>query len=469
MPFTVSDLAQQIAQRLLAAGQHVYLVGGAVRDQLVARTPTDFDLATDALPTRVVEILSRGWNGPRPVVEDVAFGRVLVGDVDVLTLRREAEYHDRRRPSRVIFTKSVRADLARRDFTINAMALNLADGVLIDPYGGVRDLERGVLRSVGAAERRLEEDALRVLRAVRLRAELGFSYHPQLASALASPSAAQGLRTISAERVRDELSRTLVSVGALQGLEDLRRFGLLPAVLPECLPMVGCLQRNPMHRWDVWGHTLRVIQAIFPELRLRWAALLHDVGKPATCTIGADGVTHFYGHERVGEEMAGRILRRLRYPDALVRQVTALVRFHMFHYGPETRVGSARRLVLALGQDGVRDLLELRRADRQASSWGFGVGPEGERLLAHLAAIGEERFALTDLQVDGHDVMRETGMAAGPMVGETLRAIHQLVLDGQLPNRREDLVNWLRQRNATAEAPAEPTDRSQPPPNGCYG
>ena len=466
MPFTVSDLAREIAQRLRAAGQRVYLVGGAVRDQALGRTPTDFDLATDALPTRVVQVLSNGWNGPRPVVEDEAFGRVLVGDVDVLTLRREAEYHDRRRPSRVIFTKSIRADLDRRDFTINAMAVNLADGALIDPHGGMRDLKWGLLRSVGSAERRLGEDALRVLRAVRLRAELGFSYHPHLASALASPSAAECLRTLSEERVRDELSRTLLSVGVLQGLEDLRRFGLVSTILPECLPMVGCLQRNPMHRWDVWGHTLRVTQAISPELRLRWAALLHDVGKPATCAVGADGVTHFYGHERLGEEMGRHILRRLRYPDALVRQVAALVRHHMFHYGPETRIGSARRLVLALGQDGVRDLLELRRADRQASAWGFGVGPEGERLLAHLAAIGDERFTLPDLQVDGYDVMRELGLSAGPMVGETLHAMHQLVLDGQLPNRREDLVNWLRRRMANApEAPAEPADHSQPPQN----
>ncbi len=443
----LSDEAAAIARLLLDAGWQVFVVGGAVRDGLLGRVPRDIDLATDAPPDRVGAILGSG--GLRPVLDDAAFGRVLVGTVDVLTLRREAEYKDRRRPSRVEFTDSVEQDLARRDFTANAMAIDLRDGALIDPHRGTTDIERGILRAVGPAPRRLREDALRLLRAVRLRAELGFSYHPALARALAMPSLGRGIGLLSAERVRDELSRLLLAPGVLQGLDDLRRFGLLPRVLPECVPMVGCPQDSPMHQWDVWEHALYATQTIAVTLPLRWAALLHDVAKPACRTTDETGRGHFYGHERVGEGVARDVLRRLRYGHDFVNQVAALVRHHMFHYGPETGLGAARRLVLALGASGVRDLLELRRADRQASLWGYGVGPEGERLTVHLREIATERFARNDLEIDGHDVMRETGWDRGPDIGRALRAVHQRVLDGAVPNRRDALLtalrDWLRE------------------------
>ncbi len=433
-----------VARRLLEAGERALLVGGAVRDGWLGREPADYDLATTALPERVRALF------PGSVADDAAFGRVLVGAVDVLTLRREAEYRDRRRPSRVTFTRSVRADLARRDFTVNAMAVDLENGRLLDPWGGRWDLSRGVLRTVGAAWGRLEEDALRVLRAVRLRAQLGLSYHQTLADALSEAGARGTLAPVAAERIRDELERILLGPTPDLALRDLDRYRLLAQVLPECVPMVGCAQRNPMHRHDVWEHSVRAVQAVAPVLHLRWAALWHDVGKPSCRTVDEQGGTHFYGHEVAGADIAAAGLRRLRVPGALARSVVALVRHHMFSYGPETGLGAARRLVVALGPQGVRDLLELRRADRQASLWGAGYGPEGERLLAHLGEIASrgERLLLHQLAVDGHDVMRILGLEPGPAVGRVLLELHGGVLDGELRNRREDLLAELARRGA---------------------
>jgi putative nucleotidyltransferase with HDIG domain len=441
-----------IAQRLLGAGHTAYLVGGAVRDALLGRPPHDYDLATDALPEQVLALFPRG------VADDAAFGRVLVDGVDVLTLRREGEYKDRRRPSRVVFSRSIRADLARRDFTVNAMAVDLSSGVLVDPFGGRRDLALGILRTVGRPEQRFAEDALRVLRAVRLRAQLGFSYHPRLAEALRVAADTEVLEALSAERVRDELTAALLAPDCGLALRDLRRYGLLGHVLPECLPMVGCEQRNPMHLYDVWEHSVRAAEAVAAKPHLRWAALLHDVGKPACRTVDAEGMTHFYGHELVGADVAARVLRRLRFPERFVARVAALVRHHMFSYAPETKIGAARRLVLALGRDGARDLVELRRADRQASRWGQGYGPEGERLLSHLRALEEagERFTLRDLAVDGRDVMQALGVGPGPLVGAALRRLHQLVLDDALPNRREELLRWLAEHAAEVGAQGPP-------------
>ncbi len=471
------DEVLRIAARLRQAGHAAYLVGGAVRDALLGREPHDHDLATDAHPERVAALF------PGARADDAAFGRVLVGGVDVLTLRRESQYKDRRRPSVVAFTRSVRADLARRDFTVNAMAVDLRapetpevpGESLIDPFGGVRDLEAGVLRTVGDPARRFAEDALRVLRAIRFRAELGLSYHPRLAEALRRAASDRLLADLSAERIRDELSRILVAIGCADALRDLVRYRLLQAVLPECMPMVGCEQFNPMHLYDVWEHSVRAVQAISPTLTLRWAALLHDVAKPACRTFeripperpGAPEQvrTHFYAHEVQGAEVARAVLRRLRYPEWLVARVSGLVRHHMFSYAPDTRAGSARRIVLALSMGGAFELLEVRHADRQASRWPSGYGRDGERFLTHLRAIldARERFTLRDLTIDGHDVMRTWGIAPGPAIGVALRAVHQLVLDEKLPNRREDLLRWLAEEGRGGAAAAGAAEVADPP------
>jgi tRNA nucleotidyltransferase (CCA-adding enzyme) len=459
------DPVARIAATLHQAGHAVYLVGGAVRDLLLGRTPHDWDLATDAHPPQVAALFPQGK------VDDAAFGRVLVGDVDVLTLRREARYKDRRHPSEVVFTRSVRADLGRRDFTVNAMAVDLGAGLdggdppLLDPFHGARDLELGVLRAVGDPVRRFGEDALRVLRAIRFRAELGLSYEPKLAQALAQAGREGWLRDLSAERVRDELSRILLAPGCGEALRDLVRYGLLGAVLPECVPMVGCEQWTPMHLYDVWEHSVRAVQAVAPTLTLRWAALLHDVAKPACRTLepadrpprpGAPAVrAHFYGHEVQGADVARAVLRRLRYPEWVVGRVSGLVRHHMFTYAPDTKAGAARRLILALGMGGVFELLELRHADRQAARWPPGYGRDGERLLAHVRAIAaaRERFELRDLAVNGHDVMEVLGIPPGPRVGAVLRALHQRVLDEELPNEREALRAWIAREGMSVPVP----------------
>ncbi len=436
----IPDHVQEVLRRLEGAGYQAVLVGGCVRDLILGREVQDWDVATDALPERVRALF------PRTVPTGIEHGTVTVvtkeGNVEVTTFRVESAYSDYRHPDQVAFTRDLRQDLGRRDFTINAMALDLA-GRLHDPFGGRHDLESRRLRAVGDPQARFREDPLRLMRLVRFAAELDF--RPEEETMEAARRAAPLLRHISAERIRDELSRILLSERPDFGLQLCLELGLLKVFLPELEEGVGVAQ-NVHHAYDVWTHALKATAAIPPRLELRLAALLHDVAKPR-CLREENGERHFYNHELVGAAMVERILRRLKFDRRTIERVVHLVRHHMaLHYQRGMTDAAIRRLINRVGLENMDDLLALRRADREASGVKRGPVSRGTaRLLRRVEKVLAEdaAFGLGDLAVDGHDVMRIAGIEPGPEVGHILRRLLEAVLEDPKLNTRpalEDLI-----------------------------
>ena len=429
-----------VAHRLTYTGGHaVYVVGGAVRDWLLGQEPHDIDLATTALPEEVLSLFPEGKD------DGAEFGRVLVSGVDVLTLRQDGEYKDARHPSRVKFTDDIHLDLRRRDFTINAMAVEYPSGALIDPNGGENDLKLCILRAVGDASARFREDALRIMRGLRFIATMGMFPADGLSDS--ARANAESLRFISPERLQDELSRILAGRWAMDGLAEMASWGALDAVIPEFTPTIGCAQNCPHHHADVWGHTLEVVQGIAPELHLRLAALLHDVGKPRTKRTRDDGRDTFYNHDQVGADMARTIMERLRYPAALTERVALLVANHMFHFDQHTKPSAVRRMIARVGASNVDDLLELRRADHAGAR---NAGTEQGRSYQMLRDIADEvqsenqAITLRDLAINGHDVMSALNIAPGQAIRVVLSACLEHVLEHPEENTRDALLYFMR-------------------------
>jgi len=427
---------QAVLKRLRLHGYQAFVVGGCVRDVILGKKPEDWDVTTDARPEEIIRIFER------TVPSGVKHGTVTVltdaRPVEVTTFRVDAVYSDHRHPDRVAFTRDLHEDLARRDLTINAMALGPA-GELVDPFGGRRDLDRKIVRAVGTPAERFREDALRMMRAVRFAAQLGMTI--EAATLEAIKSEADLLRHVSAERIRDEFNKILVSPAPAAALEVLRETGLLSVFLPELLEGVG-FEQNVHHAFTVWEHTLIAVETIPPVLHLRLAALLHDVAKPRTLTVVA-GERHFYDHENLGAVMARSILRRMKYDNETIDRVTHLIRHHMaLHLSPQMKDSAVRRLIARVGLDNIRDLLELRRADRMGSGKKPGPVSQGTlRLLARIERVLKEdaAFGLKDLAIDGNDVMRVTGLKPGPAVGRILRQLFEEVLENPALNRRDVL------------------------------
>jgi len=434
---------RETAHVLEAAGHRAYLVGGAVRDLLLGRAPHDFDLATDATPDRVLGLFAR------TVPTGLQHGTVTVllgGDaVEVTTFRADGDYSDGRRPDGVHFVTDLRADLARRDFTVNAMAVRLADGVLEDPFGGEADLRDGVLRAVGNAADRFAEDGLRPMRAVRLAAQLSFVVEARTLAAVGG--ALDTFRRVSVERVSVEVEKMLLTPNAADGVRMLLNCGLLGDVLPEVAAGAGVTQ-NKYHAFDVFGHSLAALMAVqsdpMASLDVRLAALLHDVGKPVTRTVAGDDV-HFYEHDDVGAEMVEARLRALRFPNVTVERVTRLVRFHLVRYeGKAWTDRTVRRFVRRVGEDVLTDLLLLYKADEAAKpkfpAKALACADRVERVMAERPAL-----AARDLAVGGVDVMEVLGLAPGPEVGRVLRALMERVLDRPEENDRARLLTLARE------------------------
>jgi tRNA nucleotidyltransferase (CCA-adding enzyme) len=455
---------REIARTLLAAGHQAHLVGGCVRDLLRGVPPGDWDLATDARPDRLLALLPGARYENR-------FGTVAVprpdGVHEVTTFRRDGTYSDHRRPDDVTFGDTLAEDLARRDFTVNAMAIALdADGrpgPVEDPFGGEADLAAALLRAVGDPAARFVEDALRMLRAVRFAATLGFTVEPATRAAIvaAAPLAAH----VSAERTFAELVRLLGAARPSIGLRLAEETGLLAVVAPDLARQRGIPQAKVAGE-DLWDHTCRAVDAASPSLDeglplARLAALLHDVGKPATF---ADG--HFVGHEAVGAELAAAWLDGLRAPKALVGRVANLVRHHMFAYGPDWSDAAVRRFIRRVGVADLEALLDLRAADNEASGLARdvdGLAELRERCRAELAA--HAALERGDLAVDGDDLMRGLGLPAGPALGRILDELLERVLADPMLNERGRLLALARELVGPGREPA-PSGGSTPPPGG---
>ena len=436
------NLPQYVTQCLDAlekAGYASYVVGGCVRDACLGLTPHDYDLCTAALPEQTEAVfaekqlvLAGKKHGTVGVVTDC-------GVVEITTFRTEGDYRDNRHPEWVSFVPEVEQDLARRDYTVNAMAYSPMRG-FADPFGGRVDLKAKVLRAVGNPVQRFQEDSLRILRGVRFAVRFGFSVEERTERAMLFQ--AHLMDNLARERVFYELCKLLPLVNSA----DLCRFApILAAVIPELGPMIGFDQHSPHHAYDLYTHVAHVVEAVPGDLTLRWAALLHDVGKVPTFTRDATGRGHFYGHAQAGAEMADGILRRLKAPTALREQVVTLIGGHMTRLEPNRK--TLRRQLGRMGWDIMDKLLSLQEADMGSK----GTGNPGElEQFAQVRGLLEEIKAenaclrVTDLAVNGRDLMAlgYTGKA----IGDCLNALLERVLDEALPNERKALLQAAEKR-----------------------
>jgi tRNA nucleotidyltransferase (CCA-adding enzyme) len=442
----IPDDVLGVCRGLAHAGYQAYLVGGSVRDLIIGRRVGDFDVATSARPEEILRVFGSRFSVPTGLAHGTI--TVLTGQparhVEVTTFRGEGEYLDGRHPSVVTFGATLEEDLARRDFTMNAIAYDPQSRRLIDLHQGQEDIARRVVRTVGDPVQRFSEDGLRPMRAVRQATQLGFSVDPPTLAAISATL--HVFRKVSAERVRDELLKMLVAPQPSRGVELMRQTDLLAEVLPELMPAIGC-QQNRFHTHDVYQHCLATLDAVPAEPILRLAALLHDMGKPAAKVPREDAPDEFgfYKHEYVGADMALPLAARLRLSRAETDLLVGLVGQHMFYYTPEWTDGSIRRFVKRVGAERLPMLFALREAD--IISRGRDEDPQGEtrELRERIARVAAEDAALhvRDLAVDGKDVMRILAIPPSAKVGQVLERLLERVLDDPSLNQKQTLERLI--------------------------
>lgn len=424
-----------IIETLQEHGFEAFAVGGCVRDSLLNRVPDDWDITTSATPRQVKAVFNR------TVDTGIQHGTVTVlvdkEGFEVTTYRIDGEYEDSRHPKEVLFSTDLTEDLKRRDFTINAMAYNDTVG-LVDIFGGIEDLEQGIIRCVGEPGERFREDALRIMRAVRFAAQLGFSIDNHTMEAI--KTLAPTLQNISAERIQTELVKLLVSKHP-EHMRILYETGITAVILPEFDDMMQTKQHNPHHDKTVGEHTIRALQNVPPTKVLRLAALFHDVAKPCTKHTDEQGIDHFYGHDVKGEQMSRQILKRLKFDNDTLYKVSGLVRFHDYRVLAEPK--SVRRSIHKIGEDLYEDFLILNRADILAQSdyqkaEKLTVLKDVEECYQNIMRK-QECTSLKTLAVNGKDLM-ELGIEPGKHIGECLNALLLLVLDNPQLNTREQLL-----------------------------
>lgn len=430
----------ELVNRLNQAGYEAWFVGGCVRDLLMGSQPHDWDICTNALPNEIEAVLS----GFKIHETGIRHGTVMVVSggtgFEITTFRAESGYSDHRHPDSVRFVRDLSEDLARRDFTINAMAYHSQFG-LVDRYGGREDLKHGIIRAVGAPEERFSEDALRILRALRFAGRFEFTIEPDTAAAIHNCCA--DLSRIAAERIFTELKGILVSPGCARMMLEFR--DVFAVILPEVESLFDFDQNNPHHDSDGWHHTARTVSAVRPDEVLRLSALLHDTGKPDCVTVDEQGISHFYGHNRRSRELAHQALLRLRCDNETRLQVETMVGIHdspLPQNMPQTR-----RFLGKYGLPLTRKLLDLRRADVLSQSQ--YQRPAKLKLLDDFCALVNQAEAEGDcwsvqqLAVKGSDLIA-MGIPAGPEVGRCLNRLLQAVLDGEVPNERERLLEYFK-------------------------
>jgi len=440
MKITLPDKVKFIIDTITAAGFEAYAVGGCIRDSILGRNPADWDITTSAKPEEVKSLFAR------TIDTGIAHGTVTVllekEGFEVTTYRIDGEYEDSRHPKEVIFTPNLIEDLKRRDFTINAMAYNETTG-LVDAFDGMGDIDRGVIKCVGNPMERFTEDALRIMRAIRFSAQLGYEIEEDTGAAIAA--LAHNLKNISAERIQVELTKLMVSPHP-DYIKKAYDTGVTKVFLPEFDVCMETPQIHRHHMYDVGTHTLVTLTHTPADKYLRLAALFHDIGKPRTKTVDEDGTTHFKGHQKVSAEIAKDVLRRLRYDNDTIHMVSRLVEYHDYGNGVTPNDRIVRRAIHKIGEDIFEELLQLRRADVLAQS-----EYKREEKLALLEQwrgcyqdILERKqcVSLKTLAVSGSDLIAE-GMKPGKEIGEVLSALLEHVLDNPQDNTKEILIAYF--------------------------
>ena len=435
--------SQHIIDTLKQAGFEAYAVGGSVRDLLIGRSTKGWDFTTNATPEEILALFPDSFY-------DNQFGTVgikikekedVVDIYEVTTYRSEGNYSDRRHPDTITWGKTIEEDLARRDFTINAIAW---DGkTIIDPYDGQGDIKRKIIKAVGAPDKRFSEDALRMMRAVRLAAQLGFIIDEATLAGIKAN--AKLLTNISMERIRDELLRILAAQFAADAMLVLKSTGLLALILPEIDTAFATAQKSPKrhHIYDVGTHSVMALKYCpSPDPVVRLATLLHDIGKPQTFHKDETGLITFYNHEVVGTRLVRDIVRRLRLSKKQADLVITLVRWHQFSVDERQTDAALRRFIRRVGRDNLDAMLTLRIGDRlgggaQETSWRL------ELYKKRLMEVQKQPFTVHDLKVNGHDVMKELSVKPGPVIGNVLDQLFEEVEEGKLVNEREALLARL--------------------------
>jgi tRNA nucleotidyltransferase (CCA-adding enzyme) len=462
MKVNIPKIVVKTLKTIEASGKLAFVVGGSVRDMLIGKIVKDWDFTTNATPEEIqslfpesfydnkfgtvgitVEELLKQFNltETEEVIDDLSLSDVF----EITTFRTEAEYSDNRRPDSVSWGKTLEEDLQRRDYTINALALKLNgednEYDLIDLYQGKRDLDYKIIRAVGDPDKRFQEDALRLLRAIRMAAQLGFTIEKETLAAISRN--AYRLQSISHERVRDEFLKILASPFPKDGIKMLLSTGLLQYILPEIVPTLGVEQAGH-HTKDVYNHSMDALEACpSPDPIVRLATLLHDVGKPAAQRIENGKIT-FYGHEVVGARIAKKIAERLHLSNRDSQRLYTLVRYHMFAYQPEMTDAAIRRFIKKVGLENINDMMMLRVADRV----GGGSKQTSWRLRELQKRIGEVLYTpmqIKDLKVNGNDVMEIFQVKGGPIVGQILKALFDEVMEDSSKNDREYLLGRIKE------------------------
>lgn len=440
---TIPPKAEYIIQTIMDAGFEAYVVGGCVRDSILGREPEDWDITTSAKPEQVKALF------PRTIDTGIQHGTVTVmlekEGFEVTTYRIDGKYEDNRHPREVTFTPNLTEDLRRRDFTINAMAYNQQSG-LVDRFGGLQDIENRVIRCVGNAKERFGEDALRIMRAIRFSAQLGYSIEEETRNAVFE--LAPTLEAISAERIRVELEKLLVSPNP-DYLRDAYNMGITKVILPEFDACMETPQKHPHHMYTVGEHVLHSLKYVEPDRILRLTMLFHDIGKPVTLSTDEEGITHFYEHHYIGTKMTEDILRRLRFDNDTIHKVCKLVEYH--DYGnsvtPDMRI--VRRAVNRVGEEMFPYLFPVKRADVLAQSEYM----RREKLdnidqweqIYYKIMEQKQCVSLKELAVTGKDLIAE-GIQPGPELGKMLNNLLELVLENPECNTREYLLQELQLR-----------------------
>lgn len=446
MKIESNEFVSEILNKFTEAGFEIYIVGGAVRDLLTGRAVDDWDLTTNATPKEILKIFPDGFY-------DNLFGTVGISHpscenpYEITTFRREFGYSDKRRPDKVEWGKSLEEDLSRRDFTINAMALKKTNGEysLIDPFNGQKDLESKIVRAVGEAEARFDEDALRMMRAIRIAAELGFSIEEKTFQAIKKNASL--INKIAKERVKEELFKILSSPNPEGGMIILRNAGLMVEILPEFEKTFGVEQKSPgrHHLYDVGTHSLMALKHCRSQDSIvRFATLIHDIGKPRTYKKLESGVITFYNHEIVSTEIAANIADRLRFSKKEKVRLMTLVRWHQFTVDERQTDSAIRRFIRNVGQENIGDMLDLRVADRlgggaRETSWRL------EEFKKRLIEVQKQPFTVRDLKIDGNDVMAALQLRSGPKVGEILNTLFEEVVEQKLENEKRALLSRLKE------------------------
>lgn len=441
MDFCIPNYVKKILNRLETAGFEAFIVGGSVRDLILNKTPSDYDVTTSATPDEIGETFKEFKN----LTIGKQFGTIVVvqpeGNVEVTTYRNEGEYLDGRRPSVVTFSKDINEDLSRRDFTINSIAYNEKLGI-VDPFNGKDDIKNRIIRTVGNPKERLGEDYLRIFRAVRFSTQLEFTIEQSTYEACRQLSSY--LKNISVERIRDELFKILISNQPSMGIRLMLDLGILDVVIPELLATVGYDQENPNHNKTLLEHIFCVLDNTPAVIQIRMAALLHDIAKPVTFSMDEKGIGHFFGHDKLGSEVAKEILIRLKCSNEFIEKVTILIREHMHHRNMKSK--GIKRQLSRVGKENIFDLFELRKADMKCKNENQDISVL-EEIIDQIKEIldNNEPYEKSHLNIDGNDIM-ELGIPQGKEVGEILDYLTEKLLVHPEYNEKEKLIKMIKER-----------------------